>query len=833
MAKDVKMFYIEDDIKKIQTKTNLYIQKYGPEGAFHLVREIIQNSIDEVIDPESNGSNIYISYDMENDKLVCEDDGRGFPETDYSLDIFCTKNQSGSKFFRDQGGSSAGEFGVGLTVVNALSTQFTITSYREKEDYKHTILFEEGEKKDDQMISHPKEKLNHGSRITFIPSKKYLGKNTKIPYKDMVEWIEKMTYFIYGKKVKITVDIFKGLTLKETYKFKPKKFDDLLDKICIDKEYSDKCSFNGDNKIEEMVRRSFVDEKTGKVKTKEEKMTKKIHLDVALRYTRESITYFDTYCNYTNTIDGGIHQSCVEKCFCNYMQNKTKASMSENQREKTPILWDDVREGLCCVINLTTNAQVGFVGNVKTKIGNEALVPYLNEIILKGLDTFFEKHPQILNDYIKIIRLNAKARIEANKVKIATQREKMNSFKEHEMKNLIMCTNRGKQWKEIFITEGDSAGGSARNGSDTRTQAFFLLRGVVANAFKKSLAELMDPKTGNREWRDLVTVLRCGIGKNFDINKLYFNRINILTDQDIDGYNISSGILAFFYKYLPEIIKNGYLYKVYTPLYAMNDKEHPFVRNKHEMVLNYHKKLSKIYKIKLDGDKDYLTKKEFMEFLSDTYDYASNLVFHADDIGRINKFLLERIVSCFIKAGVVSSSHISTNDELKEIFENQKFINYISSEIQKKYKEVYVQPNSQIIRGIVDGRLMSIKITERLLKKVMDLVTVLEKYGYEIKVLEKGKDKPIKVSIGEFLDMSNKYNAKITERYKGLGEIDGQDLYNTALDINKRTSVQYTMEDAERELQLFNMIHGPSSKDLEKRKEMMRHYKISRDDLDN
>lgn len=112
MAKDVKMMYIEDDIKKIQTKTNLYIQQYGPQGAFHLAREIIQNSIDEVIDPESNGSTINISYDILNDKLTCEDDGRGFPETDYSLDIFFTRNQSGSKFFRDQGGDSAGEFGV-------------------------------------------------------------------------------------------------------------------------------------------------------------------------------------------------------------------------------------------------------------------------------------------------------------------------------------------------------------------------------------------------------------------------------------------------------------------------------------------------------------------------------------------------------------------------------------------------------------------------------------------------------------------------------------------------------------------------------------------------
>lgn len=425
------MFYIESDIKKIQTKTNLYIQKYGPAGAFHLAREIIQNNIDEVIDPESNGSDIYISYDILSDKLICEDNGRGFPEKDYPLDIFCTKNQSGSKFFRDQGGDSAGEFGVGLTVVNALSDQFVLTSFREEEGYKHTIEFHDGEKIKDEKKPLKKGDKQHGSSISFIPSKKYLGNNTVLPYKEMVEWIEKMTYFIRKKKIKIKVEIYKGLKLKESYTFKPKAFEELLDRITPTKSYSPKCSFSGDNTIKEKVRKSVIDEKTGKVLTKEVTIKKNIHLDVAMRYVPDTVTFYDTYCNYTNTIDGGIHQTAVEKCFCNYMQNKTKATMTENQKEKTPILWDDIRSGLCCVINLSTNAQVGFVGNAKTRVGNEALIPYLSEIVNAELDKYFINNSSCLNEYIKIIKLNAKARIEAAKVKTAVQKERMNSFKEH------------------------------------------------------------------------------------------------------------------------------------------------------------------------------------------------------------------------------------------------------------------------------------------------------------------------------------------------------------------------------------------------------------------
>ena len=240
-----------------------------------------------------------------------------------------------------------------------------------------------------------------------------------------------MTFFIRKKKLKIKVDVFKGMKLKETYTFKPRKFDELLDKIATDTKYSPKCNFSGDTVIKEKVMKSVIDPETGKVNTKSEIVKKNIHIDVALRYVPDSVTYYDTYCNYTNTIDGGIHQDTFERCFCNYMQNKVKATMTDNQKEKTPILWDDIRSGLCCVINLSTNAQVGFVGNAKTKIGSDTLIPYLAEILNREIDKFFSENQNCLNEFIKIIKLNAKARVEASKVKSAVKKERVNSFVEH------------------------------------------------------------------------------------------------------------------------------------------------------------------------------------------------------------------------------------------------------------------------------------------------------------------------------------------------------------------------------------------------------------------
>lgn len=650
--------------------------------------------------------------------------------------------------------------GVGLTVVNALSDRFVLTSYREDEGYKHTIVFEEGEKVKDEKTPLKKSDPQHGSSISFIPSRKYLGANTSIPYKEMIEWIEKMTFFVRKKKIKIKVDVFKGLKLKNSYTFKPRKFDELLDKITSDTKYSPKCSFSGDNVIKEKVRKSTIDPDTGKVTTKEVTIKKNIHLDVAMRFVPDAVTYYDTYCNYTNTIDGGIHQDAVERCFCNYLQNKTKATMTDNQKEKTPILWDDIRSGLCCVINLSTNAQVGFVGNAKTKIGSDTLTPYLNEIINSELDKFFSNNQSCLNEYIKIVKLNAKARVEANKVKSAVKKERVNSFTEHSMKNFIRCNNTGKKFKELFLVEGNSASGSARNGCDPDTQAFFLFRGVVANSFKYSLSEIMQ----NRELHDLVTVMRCGIGPTFNPNKLYYDRINIFTDADIDGAYISSGMLAFFYKYYRPLIEAGKIYKVFSPLYALADKDHPYVANKAEMIELYHKKIVKNYKIRIKGEKKFMDKHELYDFLMDTYDYRENLIRVAKDMGNVNKFLIESIIAHLVLLDVVRG--VDDYDDLKSVFNNQKFIKTLMSNIQRKFKEIVIEDGT-VVSGVVEGRYCSINVSNRFIRKNNGIIPVIDRYGYILEVEEKGKD--IKeMTIGEFLDDATKYSLKIKTRFKGL-----------------------------------------------------------------
>lgn len=835
---DVKMFYIEDDISKIQTKTNLYIKQYGPEGAFHLVREVVQNSIDEDMDKDSPGQEVLVTYDTITDKLTCEDDGRGFPEADYPMDIFCTKIQSGSKFFRDQSGVTSGEFGLGLTAVNALSTHFSIESCREKEKVRHYIEFKDGTKVKDEKFPVKKNDKKHGCVISFIPSPKYLGANTQIPFSEVKEWIELQSYLIPTEhKIKIVVEEWKGTKLLSREKIKTQPFENIIKKTVTDDKHSSMCHITCHNEWAERAR-SFVLDKKGNPKNVTKDVTRVLDFEIVACYIPDNITVYDSYCNFTHTTQGGIHQDTFDELFCRYIIAAAKEKMSDSDWEKYKPTWDDVRTGLVCYMNLNTNAEVGFVGNVKEKIDNKKLIPYIKEVLSEAIDQFFSENKSILDEYVKNVRTSARLRINLQREREAGKVSRSDAFTKYGMKNFIPCNNEKKHdFRELFIVEGESAASNLSASCDRDTQAFYQLRGVTKNPFKCSFPEFMD----NPEMKILITkVLRCGAGTTFNINNLWFKRINIFSDSDIDGYYITLGVLGAFYKYMRPIIEEGLLYKVMAPLYKVNDgkKEDTYVVRRSEITEIFYKNVIKAYNVDLLQGAGYnktaivkesLNKSGLFELLSDLKNYRSDLQFAADDAGKLDMRFMECVLSLLGIVGGLSGT-VEAN-VLNEILFNQKFIKSFMSKLQMFYPEVKLEGNH--LYGPVNGRYASMSINPRLLKNATKLFPIYDRYGYKIQIQNKSSEEKRCVSLIEFLNLTSRYEPTIRDRYKGLGEMDVADIKKTVIDINTRMSIQFTVDDVRNELEVFNKLLSDKKAYADRRKRMMEQYVIDPDDLDN
>lgn len=824
MSQDVKMLYIEDDIKKIQTKTNLYLKSYGSKGAMHLAKEVIHNAVDEVIDPKSNGSKIFISYDRLEDSLTVEDNGRGFPEVDYPLDTFCTKLQSGSKFMRDNDTYSSGEFGLGLTAVCALSDKFVLISYRSVENYSHRIEFENGEKIKDTKESLIRGGKKHGVYVKFIPSKKFLGPTTRIDSEELESVIDDISYQLTDNIV-IEYTLRDGLDVISERTFKKKDPITLLEKICGNDFMIKPFMISNSSEFDEFV--FNLDQNTNDATTLKHRIA---DYSIMIAYDTNAETIYDSYCNFANTINGGSHVEAAESTYCRYLQLKTKESLSDREKQKIDILWSDVRDHLKMVVMLTTNANVEFIGNTKEKVGSKTILKVMKEGLNSAIENYFNKNPSLLKDLIRVVKTNAKVRTEANKIREASAKEVMTSLKEHQEDNFIRCSNTGKEYKELMMMEGKSPQGGAANARDTRTQAILAFRGVTANAYKASLEELMNPQTGNVELRRLVRVLRCGIGPTFNLNNLYYNKIIIFTDADIDGSGISAGLAGFFVRYLPEIVEAGKLYKVVPPLYKLEDKKGSiYVRTKKEMVEVYQDRIIKSYRIIiLKYSSQFIDKQTFEEFLYNTRDYLKEL----ERIGnhfRANMFLIEKIIAFIL----YKFKSIDDNFEIKTCFSDQSFVTEIMSYIQEDFPEMKLSgEDNKVLSGVIDGRFQSILLSNRFTKKCKPIFQTIINYGYGVVVQENGASK-VQMSIGKFLQMTQKYVPKILLRYKGIGEMAAEDLMETTMNPNTRMLIRLTIDDLKKDIKIFEKLFGESAKNKEDRKKMMNEYIISRDDLDN
>ena len=489
-------------------------------------------------------------------------------------------------------------------------------------------------------------------------------------------------------------------------------------------------------------------------------------------------------------------------------------------------------------MNLNTNAEVGFVGNVKEKIDNKKLIPYIKEVLSEAIDRFFSENKSILDEYVKNVRTSARLRINLQREREAGKVSRSDAFTKYGMKNFIPCNNEKKHdFRELFIVEGESAASNLSASCDRDTQAFYQLRGVTKNPFKCSFPEFMD----NPEMKILITkVLRCGAGTTFNINNLWFKRINIFSDSDIDGYYITLGVLGAFYKYMRPIIEEGLLYKVMAPLYKVNDgkKEDTYVVRRSEITEIFYKNVIKAYNVDLLQGAGYnktaivkesLNKSGLFELLSDLKNYRSDLQFAADDAGKLDMRFMECVLSLLGIVGGLSGTVEAK--VLNEILFNQKFIKSFMSKLQMFYPEVKLEGNH--LYGPVNGRYASMSINPRLLKNATKLFPIYDRYGYKIQIQNKSSEEKRCVSLIEFLNLTSRYEPTIRDRYKGLGEMDVADIKKTVIDINTRMSIQFTVDDVRNELEVFNKLLSDKKAYADRRKRMMEQYVIDPDDLDN
>ena len=680
---------------------------------------------------------------------------------------------------------------VGLTACNALSERFEIivTRYGKKS----TIGFTEGELTTPLTTKAIKDTDKHGTTFVVKPSKIYMGEDCDIIGDDLMVWIEKIIH-LTPQDITINLSIKKkGKDALITKKYKNKYgLYDYCKKLCK-KPLLDPIHLLDTKKLKESFHGREVERFLG--------------LEFAFTYNSDSVEFeADSFCNFVNTIDNGVHVDAVKQAIMQIISKATKDGLSERDAKKLEITFNDVAQGMLLTVNLSTTFPPMFTSQTKHKVGNNELFKPIRALAFSMLSKYFTENPKELKKCCDRVKTNARARIEATKVRNSVIKGETNNLAEHLIENFVPCNNRGRNdYRELFIIEGKSAKGSASAGRfDRDTQAIFSLRGVPLNAYGVRIDKVL----ANEELKSLVAILGCNIGSRFDISKLKYNKIIIMADSDSDGFNITSLMCAFFMVHYRPLVEAGYVYKAVAPLYELKDKKNRFVRNKKEYIDVFEQAVKKAVIVYNDKTGEELNDDQVQDLLFINRPYLEELNKAASQLS-INPLLLEYII-------------LHRND--KSFYK----------EFKRRYPELIIDDDN-VLSGIYDGR-YQILIMDKIFEK---RVKIIEKYLFEYNkythlfIKEKTSDGLVSkgtMSVGEFMTSIQKFQPIIKKRFKGLGELDSSDLCATTLDPNNRILIRLTTSDMDREMDIFDMLHGSDS---DARKKFMKNVTITREELDN
>jgi len=526
-----------EGLEAVRKRPAMYIGSTDVYGLHHLVYEIVDNSIDEALAGFCDEINVVIHKDNSIEVL---DNGRGIPVDPHpvyrkpALEIVLTKLHAGGKFNNDTYKVSGGLHGVGVSVVNALSKKMVVEVYREEKKYIQT--YEKGIPVHEVKVAGDTKK--RGTKVLFWPDPE-IFETTEFNFDTLSKRLRELAFLNAGIKI----------TLKDERDQKDKTSKNIEHVFQFKGGLVSFVQFLNENKTPIIKKPIYF-----------RTIKDNIDVEVALQYIDSYNETVFTYANNINTKEGGTHLIGFKSALTRVINDFLKKGKFD--KSITQLSGDDVREGLVAVISVKI-PEPQFEGQTKMKLGNSEVKGIVESATYENLSLFFEENPQDVKKIIDKCILGARARIAAKKARDLTRRK--NALENDTLPGkLADCTERDPSKCEIFIVEGDSAGGSAKQGRDRNFQAILPLKGKILNVEKSRLDKILS----NDEIKTLITAIGTGIGEEeFDISKARYHKIVIMTDADVDGAHIRTLLLTFFYRYMPDLIRNGYLFIAQPPLY--------------------------------------------------------------------------------------------------------------------------------------------------------------------------------------------------------------------------------------------------------------------------
>ena len=695
-----------EGMEAVRKRPAMYIGDTGERGYHHLVYEVVDNSIDEALAGYCTMIDVTVNPDG---SLTVQDNGRGIPVDMHptqhrpAIEVVLTVLHAGGKFDGSNYKVSGGLHGVGVSCVNALSEWMKVEVKRGGKVYR--IEFSRG------RVTKPLEVVGAcggetGTKVTFFPDHTIFSCRA-FKWEILCARLRELAFLNKGVKIHFK-DEEGEAGHEETF-----HYEGGIDEFT---QY-----LNANKKALTPVIH-FEGEAQG--------ATGMVQAEVSMQYTDTYSTIEQTYCNNIHTIEGGTHLSGFRAALTRTVNKYGRAMKSNGIKEKDGVTGDDMREGLTVIVSVKV-PQPQFEGQTKTKLGNGEVQGIVDSIVSDRLMTFFEENPSVAAAVVTKIMMAFRAREAARKAKETVRKGVMEGLSLPG--KLRDCSERDPAKTELYLVEGDSAGGSACKGRDRRTQAILPLRGKVINVEKARVDRML----ANNEIRTLITAIGCGFAEEWDVSKARYHKIVIMTDADVDGAHIRTLLLTFFYRKMPELIEKGYVYLAQPPLYKVERKK------RSEYVLTDGELTEKLLTLGLD-------------------DFEVN----GKDGKPLDREAAANLMRLLAEIEMTSKAVEERGYKPKELLNDPTAVGSGASMLHKQFQSLegmgFVQDD------YFDGYL----------PRLLDQVRAHGKQGLSI------------------------------YRFKGLGEMDADELFDTTMNPEKRHMLRVTLSDAVKADQMFTLLMG-------------------------